>query len=820
MKFYLKKFDYGKHKFDFVLLKRKKNISCEFKKDIKELILNRESYNDFFNNGKKMNILNLKKKENFLHLKKRNIKVLPYIFSDSSLMKLKLKQTFSNSQSNNTDITLGLNYNKSENDLIKSYSYQKDKISCFHIKNNISEKINFTNRFFKFPKNKIIMDNSSIISESILKNDIELQYDETKIFSKFDYSLKEHYEEFILNNINLLKEKNNKELIYFLIQEYNEKENNFVLKLKSIQIIFENIKTKKKKKLHFPFCYLPIFYYNDFQYFKYILLTLISFSNDFENISYDENKMLLFIKNSNLFKGKHKINDLKLNFNFNSLSINNVNYEKEINLKGDNYIFLWNTPKYTFKVKLILPLIQVIFLNSKNIIEHHVNSDLMCFLLENNFSNWGFYISKHLISFKLFRDFFENNLSKKVNLNSVLPNSKQSNNINIKHSILPLKIVDYIDLENLKKYFMYFETNNDLKNKISLIHGVQLEIIYFKKNFRFFFNFYQSKILSIISKFEDLRHFFLKIIKCNKENLILTIDYKFFSLFEEKDFKKIYNDKKKENINNENIKKDNDVFINKKIFKRQLSGIENKKRKYSINFQRFFNFDNTFEKDLLFDSNNKKENKCIKKSIRRSSHIDLINKIMTNQNHKIENDNLVNKLPNIKRRHKRHLTQTFSSNFILGRNQIQNNDSKKNIKNDNNKITISRYNIINETEQFNGLKVNNLILYNPYIEYYQIINNNIDINLSKNERHEIDISDFKKLIDISKYSIPNFLNENYNLIIEKEYVDNLNINQNQNNNFIQKKLHKMRTLSNHFLFKINKVNNILRIDNSKNNSNL
>ena len=65
MKFYLKKFDYGKHKFDFVLLKRKKNISCEFKKDIKELILNRESYNDFFNNGKKMNILNLKKKKIF-----------------------------------------------------------------------------------------------------------------------------------------------------------------------------------------------------------------------------------------------------------------------------------------------------------------------------------------------------------------------------------------------------------------------------------------------------------------------------------------------------------------------------------------------------------------------------------------------------------------------------------------------------------------------------------------------------------------------------------------------------------------------------------
>ena len=116
------------------------------------------------------------------------------------------------------------------------------------------------------------------------------------------------------------------------------------------------------------------------------------------------------------------------------------------------------------------------------------------------------------------------------------------------------------------------------------------------------------------------------------------------------------------------------------------------------------------------------------------------------------------------------------------------------------------------------MTVDNLTLYNPYIEYYQIINNNVDINSSKKERYEINISDFNKLIDISKYSIPNFLNENPNLIFEKE-ENNININQNQNFSFLKKKSSKMKILSNTFLLKSNNVNNIFRFDNPKNNEN-
>ena len=48
------------------------------------------------------------------------------------------------------------------------------------------------------------------------------------------------------------------------------------------------------------------------------------------------------------------------------------------------------------------------------------------------------------------------------------------------------------------------------------------------------------KILSIIAKYENLRFFFLKIIKENKLNFTITIDNNFFTLFDEKEFKNIY----------------------------------------------------------------------------------------------------------------------------------------------------------------------------------------------------------------------------------------------------------------------------------------
>ena len=74
----------------------------------------------------------------------------------------------------------------------------------------------------------------------------------------------------------------------------------------------------------------------------------------------------------------------------------------------------------------------------------------------------------------------------------------------------------------------------------------------------------------------------------------------------------------------------------------------------------------------------------------------------------------------------------------------------------------------NEKEQYGELKEDNLFIYNPFIETYKIINNNIETNTSRNIRYEIKIKDFKSLIEIPKYLIPQFINDNPQLIERKD----------------------------------------------------
>ena len=103
-----------------------------------------------------------------------------------------------------------------------------------------------------------------------------------------------------------------------------------------------------------------------------------------------------------------------------------------------------------------------------------------------------------------------------------------------------------------------FETNKFYESKINIIHGFKLEIFHFDKYFDFAFTFNQMKIISIISKYENLRFFFLKILNENKNNLSIKLDYRFFYLFNEQEFKNIFHGKGK-------------GTFNKKLFKRQLS---------------------------------------------------------------------------------------------------------------------------------------------------------------------------------------------------------------------------------------------------------
>ena len=736
---------------DFQLIFKKervKNISCEIKKNTKFILLNNESYRDFYRELCEKR----KSKNQFKKNNGRNLSILPHLNSESYFTQLRITHSLIlNSFSNGSEKIF-------QNEKILNYNEKPKKIFPY-----------LRNSF----KNKLIKDNSLIITESILKNQNDndnLEYNEKLIFSKMNHSLKEHYKEFIIEKINILKQNSNKNFTYLLTKEYNEKDNNFILKLKSLQIVFENIQTKKIKKLYFPFSYLPIFYYKDFQYFRFILLSLIKFSKDFEKISYDEKKMIQFLKNSILFKQKSRISDLTSIIQSN-IFLSDKN-EKEINQKGNLYIFLWNTPKYTFKVKIKIPRVQTVFLSSNQIIEYQMNSDFMCFLLEKNFSNWGFYIIKFFVSFKLFRKCYEHNLSKNKYNNYLSHFSYISKREKLR--IVPLKIINFIDIENKKKFFLYFETNNDLKSKISIIHGLKLEISHFEKLFNIDFSFNEMKILSIISKYENIKHFILKILLEDKNNLLVTIDNKFFSLFKENEFKDIYPKITKEGENN------------KKNYIRGFSGIL---KTSHTDHSETFKDENYLEKQLNLETISKNENSHLNLATKiNSSEIEIEEQNEKNQNMKQFNFTIHKRktlstlfLNSIKKQSiQRKLTQKFSRENSFPRTSLK----SITFHNENNQISFQSYlshkkvlELNKKIDQFHDLKEESLFIYNPYIENFKIKNDNIDSNISRNVKHEIKIEDFKTLIDIPKYSIPKFLNDNPHFIQKDNKIESFGDNQ-------------------------------------------
>ena len=111
--------------------------------------------------------------------------------------------------------------------------------------------------------------------------------------------------------------------------------------------------------------------------FRYILLSLIQFDEEEEKIMLNENGLKSFLKTSYLFKKKSNLKNPSLSINNNE----NINDELLVDLIGDIYYFIWNTPKYTFKVQILLPLIEVKFFNINVITSLFVHRDLILYLL-------------------------------------------------------------------------------------------------------------------------------------------------------------------------------------------------------------------------------------------------------------------------------------------------------------------------------------------------------------------------------------------------------------------------------------------------------
>ena len=135
-----------------------------------------------------------------------------------------------------------------------------------------------------------------------------LKYDEKEIFEK-------NYFDFIKEKIKDIKEKKNEDKINKLSKKFlfGKEKIKTLLNLESLSLVFEEIKENNnnddenekntfqipiKKEINLPFEILPVFYLKDEEEFKKILINLIKFDENFENIIFDDSNLSKILNNN------------------------------------------------------------------------------------------------------------------------------------------------------------------------------------------------------------------------------------------------------------------------------------------------------------------------------------------------------------------------------------------------------------------------------------------------------------------------------------------------------------------------------------------
>ena len=339
-----------------------------------------------------------------------------------------------------------------------------------------------------------------------------LNYEPNKIFNKSQY-----YEKIIKNHLIKLKERNyNENLTYYLEKELNNnKGNNVILQIYSINIKFENLKDKKEYNTYLPFSLIPIFYCYDIisiEEIKLIYSMIITLNKDFKD--------LILLDDTLLFKYLSMISIPKNNFIYK----HNQFYEK--------LVFPWYTKNVTYKVTITLPTAYIKVVE-KNVTFHKIiNYELLFYIFNKNFINWDFYIFNYFFSFKIFR----------ILIGKALSYNYRNNfeNINKNLSYNP-KTLTYEDLR-LNSYFFIGTTDEGLNEIYKLKPGyftLNVNLIdEFKEEYvqreKIFLNLSQTKILcGSIKKIKNSTDFFRKFFNVsfynNKEKLFFDFDYEKFN---------------------------------------------------------------------------------------------------------------------------------------------------------------------------------------------------------------------------------------------------------------------------------------------------
>ena len=311
--------------------------------------------------------------------------------------------------------------------------------------------INLMNREIKYniSRDKVFRD--IILNESSYK---ELYYQKGKYLMDAKY-----YNKFILLKIKEYKKEIPSEENFHLNleKEYLESDyNKPKLILNSLSISF---KCRGKYFLfHIPFELLPIFYFQNMENLKFILINIIRFDNNYEDIYIDLEELTHILtyskqfeleeEKSNSGKQKNKLLDKKmllkstknvirkdrtnLTKTFRESLSKEIHFEKSSKIKQsikknktirifdglkqspqtrnnmveekiykssyNKYIFKWITPKYEYDVEVTVP--EAIFQIGKTSLRAYIDIEYIFNFIETKFENWDFYISQIIFSYK------------------------------------------------------------------------------------------------------------------------------------------------------------------------------------------------------------------------------------------------------------------------------------------------------------------------------------------------------------------------------------------------------------------------------------
>ena len=221
-------------------------------------------------------------------------------------------------------------YRGSTKNFFKNSSlFSKNYSLCLNTLNQIK-----TNKRYNFIKlqelmKKKILKKDNIISKNNIMREIilneysykDLYYEEQKIYKDYKY-----YNDFIKKRLlELKKETPPEEKVHRIFEkEYEHSQySKPYLTFNSLSISF---KCKGKNHFfHIPFEYLPLFYYKNMNYLKFILVSIFKFDNDFDNLFIDFDEIIYILSCSKQFEIKTE--EQKKEEKDNNQVIPDMNYE-------------------------------------------------------------------------------------------------------------------------------------------------------------------------------------------------------------------------------------------------------------------------------------------------------------------------------------------------------------------------------------------------------------------------------------------------------------------------------------------------------------